>query len=208
MQPVAGLIQVCRRRRDGQIRQHASDAPNMGWVHPAAVTALEQASQSRVRYPHWPIIACNTSRCKRNSPISRFIVLLFRCTQFETRELDRSDSRSYVGLQQQRGESLAGLFRVPSPNSRRTGQPGFRSWFEGPNPGCFSCRWGPLIFCRRDKGGGTARSGQSMRHFHIARSYLFSVGLAGLFGLPPCRSTKNGEDDSDPPQKGGSYRPR
>ena len=64
MQPVAGLIQVCRRRRDGQIRQHASDAPNMGWVQPAAVTALEQASQSRVRYPHWPIIACNTSRCK------------------------------------------------------------------------------------------------------------------------------------------------
>ena len=38
---------------------------------------------------------------------------------FETRELDRSDSRSYAGLQQQRGESLADLLRAPSPNSRR-----------------------------------------------------------------------------------------
>ena len=36
----------------------------MDWVQPAAVTALEQASQSRVRYPHWPIIECNASRCK------------------------------------------------------------------------------------------------------------------------------------------------
>ena len=44
----------------------------MGWVQPAAVTALEQASQSHVRYPHWSIIKFNTSRCKRNSTISLY----------------------------------------------------------------------------------------------------------------------------------------
>ena len=36
------------------------------------------------------------------------------------------------------------------------GPRGFRSRFEGPNPGCFSCPKGPLIFCPRDKGGGGA----------------------------------------------------
>ena len=41
---VAGLIQVCWRRRYGQIRQHASDAPHMGWAQPPAVAARRPSS--------------------------------------------------------------------------------------------------------------------------------------------------------------------
>ena len=39
---------------------------------------------------------------------------------------------------------------------RRSGQPGFRSRFEGANLGCFSCPKEPHAFCPRDKGGGVA----------------------------------------------------
>ena len=51
-------------------------------------------------------------------PIS-FLALQARASASKAgREPDRSDSRSYAGLQQQRGESLADLLRAASPNSR------------------------------------------------------------------------------------------
>ena len=56
---------------------------------------------------------------------------------------------------------------------RRTGQRGFRSRFEGPNPGCFSCRWGPLIFCRRDKGGGGIKKRGGGTSPHSLNSFVF-----------------------------------
>ena len=40
---------------------------------------------------------------------------------------------------------------------RRIGQPGLLRRFELADLGRFSCYWGPLIFCYRDKGGGVTR---------------------------------------------------
>ena len=80
---IAGLIQVCRRRRDGQIRQHAPDTPHMGWVQPAAVTrartsvSIPRALSALVHYQmqHFTLQAeqhdKSLSGCQSAPPASR-----------------------------------------------------------------------------------------------------------------------------------------
>ena len=68
--------------------------------------------------------------------------------------------------------------------------------------GGFSCRWGRLYFAAGTKGGGTARSGSSMRHFHMARSSLFSGGCPLLFGFHNDDTEKSGETIATPPETG------
>ena len=85
---------------------------------------------------------------------------------------------------------------------RRTGPRGFRSRFEGPNPGCFSCRWGPHAFCRRDKGGGWGiKKREGGTSPHSSKSFVF-WGLPLLFGFHDDDTEKSGETIATPPERG------
>ena len=85
---------------------------------------------------------------------------------------------------------------------RRFGQPDFRSRFEGPNPGCFSCRWGPLNFCRRDKGGGVRHKKAWGCNIPTFLELFCFLWFALLFGFHNDDTEKSKETIATPPETG------
>ena len=99
------------------------------------------------------------------------------------------------------------LFKLPKGSRlttiRRFGQPGFRSRFEGPNLGCFSCRTeGRLIFAvQGQRGGCTIKKRGGVPAPHSLNSFVF-CGLPLLFGFHNDDTEKSGETIATPPKRG------
>ena len=89
---------------------------------------------------------------------------------------------------------------------RRTGPPGFRSRFEGPNPGCFSCSTGGRLcfLFAGTKGGGTEhKKAVGVEHPpHSLNSFVFYVFVSLLVGFQIADTEKSGKTIATPPETG------
>ena len=68
----------------------------------------------------------------------------------------------------------------------------------------FSCHWGPLIFCHRDKGGGGGKKRGGVASKLSLNSFVFR-GLSLLIGPPVPNGRKRGGRERPPPKSGGGH---